>query len=94
MASIRYAIPTKAILWIPLGEFFPRYGFYEEIWLEPWNYPAAMLGVLLVFLLFGALAMWIPQRRAPVVSTDAYRSYLAAVAEGTTFVDGPAHPAR
>ncbi len=70
MAAIRYAIPTKAILWIPLGEFFPRYGFYEEIWLEPWNYPGAMLGVLLVFLLFGVLAMWIPQRRASAVSTD------------------------
>lgn len=63
MAAIRYAIPTKAILWIPLGEFFPRWGFYEEIWLEPWNYTGEVALTLLLFVGLGALSIWIPQRR-------------------------------
>lgn len=64
MAGIRYAIPTKAILWIPFGEFFPRYGFYEEIWLEPWNYPLQIAGLVIVFVVLGFIAMLIPQRRS------------------------------
>lgn len=63
MAAIRYAIPTKAILWIPLGEFFPRWGFYKEIWLEPWNYTGEIALTLLLFIGLAALSTWIPQRR-------------------------------
>ena len=63
MAAIRYAIPTKAILWIPLGEFFPRWGFYEEIWLEPWNNIGEITAALLVFVALGVASTLIPQRR-------------------------------
>ena len=63
MAAIRYAIPTKAILWIPLGEFFPRWGFYQEIWLQPWNYLGEIAAALLMFIAFGVVATLIPQRR-------------------------------
>ncbi len=63
MAGIRYAIPTKAILWIPLGEAFPKYGFYEEVWLQPWAHPPAMIGMLLVFLALFAGVGLLPQRR-------------------------------
>ncbi len=49
MAAIRYAIPTKGILWINFGETLPEYGWYEEVWLRPWAHPGAML---------------LPQRRA------------------------------
>ncbi|MFZ9653689.1 MAG: hypothetical protein ACO3A8_10120 [Steroidobacteraceae bacterium] len=66
MAAIRYAIPTKAILWIPLGEFFPRWGFYKEIWLQPWNYRGQIAAALLVFMALGVLATLIPQRRVKV----------------------------
>jgi hypothetical protein len=63
MAGIRYAIPAKALFWIPFGEFFPRYGFYEEIWLKPWEYRWAMLGVLVVFAGLFLISPWLPQRR-------------------------------
>lgn len=66
MAAIRYAIPTKAILWIPLGEFFPRWGFYKEIWLQPWNYLGQIAAALLVFIALGVAATLIPQRRVKV----------------------------
>ena len=66
MAAIRYAIPTKAILWIPLGEFFPRWGFYKEIWLQPWNYIGQIAAALLVFIALGVAATLIPQRRVKV----------------------------
>ncbi|MCC6171810.1 MAG: hypothetical protein IT481_07250 [Gammaproteobacteria bacterium] len=64
MAGIRYAIPTKAILWIPFGEFFPRWGFYEEFWMEPWNYVAETTAALAVFVGLGVLAVLVPQRRS------------------------------
>jgi hypothetical protein len=64
MAGIRYAIPTKAIFWIPFGEFFPRYGFYEEFWLQPWNYAGEVATVLAVFVALGVLAVVVPQRRS------------------------------
>lgn len=64
MAGIRYAIPTKAIFWIPFGEFFPRYGFYEEFWLEPWNYATEVAVVLALFVGLGMLAILVPQRRS------------------------------
>lgn len=63
MAAVRYAIPTKALFWIPFGEFFPRYGFYEEFWLKPWEYPWAMLGVLIVFSVLCLISPRLPQRR-------------------------------
>lgn len=64
MAGIRYAIPTKAILWVPFGEAFPKYGFYEEVWLQPWAHPPAMIGVLLAFLVLVAGVAALPQRRS------------------------------
>ena len=64
MAGIRYAIPTKAILWIPFGEAFPKFGFYEEVWLEPWSHPPAMLAVLVVFVVLFVATAVLPQRRS------------------------------
>lgn len=63
MAGIRYAIPTKAILWIPFGEFLPRYGLYKEIWLEPWDYRWQIAGLLGAFVLLLLAAVLVPQRR-------------------------------
>ncbi len=63
MAAVRYAIPTKALFWIPFGEFFPRYGFYEEFWLKPWQYPLEMLAVLAVFAVLFLISPYLPQRR-------------------------------
>ena len=63
MAAIRYAIPTKAIFWIPFGELAPRYGFYEEVWLKPLEYSAAMWTVLVVFVLVFLATGFLPQRR-------------------------------
>ena len=63
MAGIRYAIPTKAIFWIPFGEFFPRYGFYEEIWLKPWEYKWYMVTALAAFILLIIISPRLPQRR-------------------------------
>jgi hypothetical protein len=63
MAAVRYAIPTKALFWIPFGEFFPRYGFYEEFWLKPWQYPLEMLAVLTVFAVLFFISPFLPQRR-------------------------------
>jgi len=63
MAAVRYAIPTKALFWIPVGEFFPRYGFYEEFWLKPWEYPWAMFSVLAVFVVLFFISPYLPQRR-------------------------------
>lgn len=70
MAAIRYAIPTKAILWIPLGEFFPRWGFYHEIWLEPWNHAGEITLALLLFVALGMVSTWIPQRRVAGTAQD------------------------
>lgn len=68
MAGIRYAIPTKAILWLPLGEFGPRYGLYDEVWLKPAEYSGTMWAVLGVCLVLFLGAGFLPQRRqaAPV----------------------------
>lgn len=63
MAAVRYAIPTKALFWIPVGEFFPRYGFYEEVWLKPWEYPRVMLGALALFVVLFFISPLLPQRR-------------------------------
>ena len=63
MAGIRYAIPTKGILWIPFGEMLPKYGWYEEVWLRPWEYPRAMAVVLGIFAILLLAAMVLPQRR-------------------------------
>jgi hypothetical protein len=63
MAAIRYAIPTKAILWLAIGELAVKYGFYEEFWLKPLEYPWHMLGLLVAMLVMLGLAMIAPQRR-------------------------------
>ncbi|MCP5328806.1 MAG: hypothetical protein R3E75_11105 [Steroidobacteraceae bacterium] len=64
MAGIRYAIPTKAILWIPFGEFLPRWGFYHEFWMEPWNYGTEIMLTLAIFVGLGMLTVIVPQRRS------------------------------
>lgn len=64
MAGIRYAIATKAILWIPFGEALPKYGLYEEVWLRPWEYPRVMLGALAIFAALFAITIFLPQRRS------------------------------
>lgn len=63
MAGIRYAIPTKSIFWIPFGEFFPRWGFYEEVWLNPSKYSGTMWAVLAVFVALLIASGFLPQRR-------------------------------
>lgn len=63
MAAIRYAIPTKAIIWIPFGEMAPRYGFYDEVWLKPLEYSAAMWTVLGAFAVLFLATGFLPQRR-------------------------------
>ncbi len=63
MAGIRYAIPTKAIFWIPFGEFLPKYGFYEEMWIRPLDYSMEMWVVFLVFLGLIVSTAFLPQRR-------------------------------
>lgn len=52
--TLRYAIPTGNILWLPI-EAFSRWGLYPEIWIKPVEYPLVMLGVLAFFA--GILAM-------------------------------------
>jgi len=63
MAAIRYAIPTKAILWITFGEALPNYGWYDEVWLAPLDHPGAMLGALAVFAALFVITIFLPQRR-------------------------------
>ena len=63
MAAIRWAIPTKAILWLAVGELAVKYGFYEEFWLHPLDYPIHMLVLVLVLLALLGLAAIAPQRR-------------------------------
>jgi hypothetical protein len=63
MAAMRYAIPTKSIFWIPFGEFAPKYGFYEEVWLHPAKYSTTMWVVLLVFIGLIVASGFLPQRR-------------------------------
>ena len=63
MAAIRYAIPTKGILWITFGETLPKYGWYEEVWLEPWAHPGAMLGALLFLVALVGVTLVLPKRR-------------------------------
>jgi hypothetical protein len=63
MAAMRYAIPTKSIFWIPFGEFAPRWGFYDEIWLKPAEYSGTMWTVLAVFVVLLIGAGFLPQRR-------------------------------
>lgn len=63
MAGVRYAIPVKAIFWIPFGEFLPKYGFYEEVWLRPMEYSLEMWAVFLIFLALIVSTAFLPQRR-------------------------------
>lgn len=75
MAAIRYAIPTKALFWIPFGEFFPRYGFYEEFWLRPWDYRWQMLALLAVFLVAFLASPLLPQRRVTDMAPESIENY-------------------
>jgi len=52
--TLRYAIPTGNILWLPI-ESFARWGLYPEIWIKPVEYAPVMLTVLLLFV--GVLIM-------------------------------------
>lgn len=52
--TLRYAIPTGNILWLPM-ESFARWGLYPEIWIKPVEYAPVMLTVLLLFV--GVLIM-------------------------------------
>jgi hypothetical protein len=63
MAAMRYAIPTKSIFWIPFGEFAPRWGFYDEIWLKPAEYSATMWTVLAVCVGLLIASGFLPQRK-------------------------------
>ncbi|MSO97943.1 MAG: hypothetical protein EXR11_06965 [Rhodospirillaceae bacterium] len=63
MAGIRYAIPTKSIFWIPFGEFAPRWGFYDDVWLKPAEYSGTMWTVLAVFAVLVVASGLLPQRR-------------------------------
>lgn len=64
MAAIRFAIPTKAIFWIPFGEFAPKYGFYEDIWLKPQEYSLVMWGVFILFVALICATAFFPQRKS------------------------------
>jgi len=63
MAAMRYAIPTKSIIWIPFGEFAPRWGFYDEVWLKPAEYSGTMWAALLVCVGLLIAAGFLPQRK-------------------------------
>ena len=63
MAAIRFAIPTKAIFWIPFGEFGPRWGFYEDVWINPQKYSLQMWGVFLIFMVLICATAFLPQRK-------------------------------
>ncbi len=63
MAAIRFAIPTKAIFWIPFGEFAPKYGFYEDIWLKPQEYTWEMWGLFVLFIVLICATAFFPQRK-------------------------------
>jgi hypothetical protein len=47
-ASLRYAIPTGHILWLPI-EAFSRWGLYPEIWIKPLEYRVIMSVILIAF---------------------------------------------
>lgn len=64
MAAIRFAIPTKAIFWIPFGEFAPKYGFYEDIWLKPQEYSWQMWGIFVLFIVLICATAFFPQRKS------------------------------
>jgi hypothetical protein len=63
MAAIRYAIPTKAILWLAVGELAVKYGWWEEFWLKPLQYPFHMLVVAVVFMALLVSSFFLPQRK-------------------------------
>ncbi|MBL8628106.1 MAG: hypothetical protein JNM81_00655 [Rhodospirillaceae bacterium] len=63
MAGIRYAVPVRAIVWLGVGELAPKYGFYEEIWLDPLTYTAEIWTIVGVFVVLILASAWMPQRR-------------------------------
>jgi len=48
--AFRYAIPTGAILWLPI-EAFSRWGLYPEVWVKPIEYPATMTTALILMII-------------------------------------------
>ena len=66
MAALRFAIPTKAIFWIPFGEYGPNYGFYKDVWVHPLEYSGTMWAVALTFLAVVVGATLVPQRKLAV----------------------------
>lgn len=63
MQAIRYAIPTKAILWLAVGELAVKYGYYDEFWLQPLDHPGHMAVIVAVFLVMMLAATIAPQRK-------------------------------
>jgi hypothetical protein len=63
MAAIRYAIPVKSIVWFIVGEMAPKYGFYNEFWLNPLQYSAAMYAIVGVCISLLLASAFLPQRR-------------------------------
>ncbi|MCR6645884.1 MAG: hypothetical protein NVV62_15860 [Terricaulis sp.] len=63
MPALRFAIPTKAIFWIPFGEYGPNYGFYEDVWVKPLEYTGPMWAVFIVFIGTLAAVVLVHQRR-------------------------------
>jgi len=71
MAGVRYAIPVKAIFWIPFGEFLPKYGYYEDVWLRPMDYSIEMWAGFLIFLALILSTAFLPQRRLKTLEDSA-----------------------
>lgn len=70
MAGIRYAIPTKSLVWFSFEKIEKIGG--KEIWLHPQEYAGPLLGVLAFFVLVIFLAVIVPARKTvrKTVRTD------------------------
>ncbi|MGI9342882.1 MAG: hypothetical protein ACR2QV_08520 [Gammaproteobacteria bacterium] len=60
-ATFRYAIPTGAIMWLPI-ESFSRWGLYPEVWIKPAEYSGLMTMTLVLFAT-GAASLYMTDRR-------------------------------
>jgi hypothetical protein len=60
-ATFRYAIPTGAILWLPI-ESFSRWGLYPEVWIKPTEY-AGLMSIALVLFAIGTASLYLTDRR-------------------------------
>lgn len=63
MAALRYAIPTKAIVWLVFGELAIKYGWYDEFWLKPSEYPLRMWVLVFIFVVLLVASGFLPQRK-------------------------------